>query len=100
MNVLVPQQGLENFVASDGVALDFHFDGAHKAYEHGAIGQFVQRARLREEHLQYFLKDLIVKEVDPEAPLDDLLVLSGLGSVKYALKCNLHRSKLLLLLLS
>ena len=72
------------------MALDFHFDGAHKTYEHGAIGQFVQRARLREEHLQYFLKDLIVKEVDPEAPLDDLLVLSGLRSVKYALKCNLR----------
>ena len=100
MNVLVPQQGLENLVAGDGVALDLDFDRAHEADEHGAIGQFVQRAWLSEEHLQHFLKDLVVKEVDPEAPLDDLLVLSGLRSVKYALKCNLHRSKLLLLLLS
>ena len=99
MNVLVPQQGLEDLIASNGMALDLHFDRAHEANEHGAVGQFVQRAWLREEHLQDFLKDLVVKEVDPEAPLDDLLVLSGLRSVKYALKCNLHRTELFLLLL-
>ena len=100
MNVLVPQQGLEDLVASDGMTLDLHFDRAHEADEHGAVCQFVERARLREEHLQHFLKDLVVKQVNPEASLDDLLVLSCLRSVKYALKCNLYRSELLFLLLS
>ena len=89
MNVLVPQQGLEDLVASYCVALNLHFDRAHEADEHRAIRQLLERSRLRQEHFQDFRENLVVEEVYPEAPLYDLLILPRFRSVEYTLKGNL-----------
>lgn len=46
----------------------------------------MQSAWLAEEHLKDFHQDLVVEQVDPEAPLDDLLFLLGFFALEDALK--------------
>ena len=96
----MPKKCLEDLVASDCVSLNLHFDWAHEADEHSAISQFVKRAWLRKEHLKHFHEHFKVEEVNPEASLNDFLILFCFRSVKYALESYLYWSKFLFLQLS
>ena len=86
MNIVMFQHGLEDFVATDHVSHHFDLDRTHEAYKHGAISQSVQGARLREQYFEHFHEDLVIEEVDPEAALNDFLVLFRLWRIKYILK--------------
>ena len=65
---------LEDLIASDDFAVDGHFDRGHQTDEHGTISEAVECAWLCQEDLQDFHKDLVVKQVDPEASFDSLLL--------------------------
>ena len=60
----------------------------------------MQCARLAEEHLKHLHKQFVVEQVDPEAPLDNLLFLLGFFAIEDALKGYCHRSQLLVLFVS